>query len=861
MKKLIFLLLFSVFGLQAQTYQNPTFGTIKTKTPPAIVSPLFVPTIETDGTLGKASVNVLPLSTATIDALKLKSYLSTGLLKNGLISINADPTKFNISAGIGIISNFDDPENPTSAIVNFPAFTGITPTYLLTGNITYIAINSMPAIVMQATPFTAIQRRDLIELGAVIHSNLTNINVVNNISAPSNAIGNQLHDFIEAVGALNLTGNKYSANGANLLLDKSAGSIFKMGVNFAVDWKNPHQLSQSAVTGLTFRYRTQNGTEGSDVTSVNPALYDLSNVLTAVPNNKFSIQTVVMFQTGLTRILYGQNVYDDLATAKNAIFTRSFNMELNAKENGIVRAYIVVKNNATSLQTGVDCEIIEAQKFGGVSSGGVALTLANIVAALGYTPANDLDVIHKTGDEVKTGSLETSKNFIVNRNPVNFGGMMTQTAGVSRWYTHTDNTAETGSNIGSDYVIRGYDDSGIGLTEAVRIKRADNLFTHFGEVNWKLSSDIFSINLNTIATNSGQPFFQSNKGYYVFKPSVSTIVPRFYLMPNGTATGTASKFEMFTTDYLSDSANYSGLNVITNATNNDIQFGSNRLGTGSRLKMVFGGDYVGSALQSTSSRLEFFTDNSIGLNAAGGAVTFGANATDPFSFSLANQYTFKNPTLNQATRVNIVGNGTSAGILTYGTESIRNANGYIITGTSNYGIALNPTNTGTGVTDYFRLFGATGNLLLQNGGTFTDNGIDRLQVNGTILASAATTANQVVIKSQLDAAVAPYKSYTITLSQGGTSAPTIVDTFQNTLSGAIVWARTGVGVYTGTLTGAFTANKTFFQHSNSASTGASPNYYILQRTSANIVTLQSSVGSTPTDGIINAMSIEIRVYL
>lgn len=322
------------------------------------------------------------------DFQKEKAILSTGLIKNGLISANGDPTKFNITAGIGIISNFDDPENPISTLINFPDFTGITPTYLLTGTITYVAINNAAAIVMQATPFTPEQRRSLIVLGAVIHSNLSTINVINNISAPSNASTNQLHDFIEAVGALNLTGNKYTANGANLQLNKSAGLIFKLGSNFANDWKNPHELAQTAGTSLTFRYRTQNGTEGSDRINLDPALYDLNNVLTSVPNNKFTIQTVTMFQSGVTRIQYGQNVYDDLATAKNAVFTRNFVLEPNSKENGIIRAYIIMKNTATSLQNVADADILEAQKFGGVASGGVALTLANIVTALGYTPEN-----------------------------------------------------------------------------------------------------------------------------------------------------------------------------------------------------------------------------------------------------------------------------------------------------------------------------------------------------------------------------------------------------------------------------------------------------------------------------------------
>lgn len=364
------------------------------------------------------SPNVPFAVTDTINALESivnkKEFLSTGLIKNGAISINADPTKYNISAGVGVISNFDDPNNPVVTPVNFNAITGHTPAYLTSGNITYVAINSSGAIVESASPFTMSQRRDLIILGAVIHSNLTIINVVNNISAPTNASTNQLHDFMEAVGSLNITGNKYSANGANLQLNKSAGSIFKFGVNFAVDWKNPHTLTQSSGTALTFRYRTQNGTEGSDVTSLDPSKYDLSNVLTAVPNNKFSIQTVTMFQTGLTRIQYGQNFYDDLASAQAAIFTREFNVEANIKENGITRSYIILKNNATSLLNTNDTKIVEAQKFGGVASGGIAVTSANIIAALGYTPEN---VANKATDFTTVNNtlyptVQAAKNYV-----------------------------------------------------------------------------------------------------------------------------------------------------------------------------------------------------------------------------------------------------------------------------------------------------------------------------------------------------------------------------------------------------------------------------------------------------------------
>ena len=56
---------------------------------------------------------------------------------------------------------------------------------------------------------------------------------------------------------------------------------------------------------------------------------------------------------------------------------------------------------------------------------------------------------------------------------------------------------------------------------------------------------------------------------------------------------------------------------------------------------------------------------------------------------------------------------------------------------------------------------SSGNVLI---GTTTDNGVDKLQVAGTISASPATTANQVVIKSQLDAVAGTSGSYTPTLT-------------------------------------------------------------------------------------------------
>ena len=391
------------------------------------------------------------------DFQKEKEYLSTGLIKSGVISINGDNTKYNVSAGIGIITNFDDPENPTSTIVNFPAVVAKTPSYLTTSNITYVAINSSGTVTESATPFTPEQRRSLIILGAIIHSNLTNINVVNNISAPTNASTNQLHDLMEAIGALNLSGNKFSANNANLLINKSAGTIFKLGSNFVNDWKNPHVLGQSALTGLTFRYRTQNGTESSDLTSINPNVYDLNNVLTAVPSNRYSIQTITLFQSGLVRIQYGQNTYATISEAEAAISTRNFNVESNIALNGITRAYLLVKEGTTSLSNPTDAKFVDAGKFGSITSGGGAITLASIIAALGYTPenvANKQNSLTTDGSGVKyptVDAVNTKVSNIDNTSDLNKPiSTATQTALNLKENTANKNIANGYAGLGSD---------------------------------------------------------------------------------------------------------------------------------------------------------------------------------------------------------------------------------------------------------------------------------------------------------------------------------------------------------------------------------------------------------------------------
>lgn len=404
--------------------------------------------------LGNLAGSVAPLQA------QFNGAASTGLRSGGVITINADPTKFDVSAISAVFVTQASPAaTPVLSYVTTGAFTAVAVTNIGTQLITYIALGSDGQLYQFANPLTPQQRRDYVELGAVVHSNLTTINAVNPIVQSGLQSVAQLHDLMNFLGPLNLTGNKYTANGANLNLNVSAGTVFKFGCNFQTDHKDPHRVSLSAGTAITFRYRTQLGAEGSDVTAIDPNTYDNGGVLTTVPNGRFTVQLITRFQSGLTRIQYGQTHYGSMNAAIEGMQTDPFVVESNIAENGIIRSWLVVQKNTTSLSNTNDAQFFEVPKFGGaVANPGGALTDDNIIAALGYTP-------QAAGANVAiTGAAATNRELAF------------QTSAVNRWIFRTNSTAESGSNAGSDLQILARDDAGAALWDAVTITRSNGFF-------------------------------------------------------------------------------------------------------------------------------------------------------------------------------------------------------------------------------------------------------------------------------------------------------------------------------------------------------------------------------------------------
>lgn len=108
--------------------------------------------------------------------------------------------------------------------------------------------------------------------------------------------------------------------------------------------------------------------------------------------------------------------------------------------------------------------------------------------------------------------------------------------------------------------------------------------------------------------------------------------------------------------------------------------------------------------------------------------------------------------------------------------------------------------------------------------------------------------------------VKPYKSYVASITQTGTNAP-VATVLENTLGGTVVWTRTIAGQYVGTLTNAFTANKTAcFVTSKNVNDYVSEYNYFLESSNINNIDLTSTTNLGAADSLLLNKIIEVRVY-
>jgi len=311
---------------------------------------------------------------------------ATGLINGGVISINVDNTKFNVSAGFGYITDvITNPSYPTRILVEWDEFIEQSTPYLATDDLTFISIDENGDLYLSTEDLTEDHSTDLIILGWIDHRTRTEISTC--LTEPYFGANDlvQLHQFLEVMGAFNVDGNIYSSNGSNLKLDRSAGRTFDNGTYYEIDKKNPNIFisNQESEISMQYYYRDGLGDWFNDLAVtdiIDPDHYDDgSGILASVPSGKFTIQRMYQYSpSNENDITYGQVLYDTIDDASLAI---NESTELNEYLlYNTFRAWIIVQEGTTDLSDSDKCLIISANRYG-IISGSVGGTAGEINTA------------------------------------------------------------------------------------------------------------------------------------------------------------------------------------------------------------------------------------------------------------------------------------------------------------------------------------------------------------------------------------------------------------------------------------------------------------------------------------------------
>jgi hypothetical protein len=136
--------------------------------------------------------------------------------------------------------------------------------------------------------------------------------------------------------------------------------------------------------------------------------------------------------------------------------------------------------------------------------------------------------------------------------------------------------------------------------------------------------------------------------------------------------------------------------------------------------------------------------------------------------------------------------------------------------------------------------------------------VDGVRVDGAINTYVGGRASASMV-----ATVIGYKEYSAAFSQTGVNDPE-VSVKKNTLGGDVVWTREGVGVYVGTLAGAFPPGRTFSPNkfqilSPPTASDLAMSVTVATEDSVSVETTTYSTGAF-IDGALDETLVEIRVY-
>lgn len=300
---------------------------------------------------------------------------STALMTSATMTINGDPTKFDIPAFTAIfVDNYTNPLVPVTTTLNYAGSTANVATNIGTSAQTNVFIDKLGNIIQSTVPITTSQTRDYVEIGSLIHLGGTISSIVSYTGTNGIDVASGVHDLSYALGPINISGNIFKGNsGSTLKIDKSAGTTFEVGSNWATSKKDPNIITDASLTAPTFFLSRQDGIGGFTVgltDTITPALYDDGDgTLGTVTTNRWQLFKIYrIINQNSVAIEYGQVTYSSLASA---IAAKSTATTVNPSTSGLqFRGWYAVRGGATDLNNIADGLFIDAGKFSQTTLGG-----------------------------------------------------------------------------------------------------------------------------------------------------------------------------------------------------------------------------------------------------------------------------------------------------------------------------------------------------------------------------------------------------------------------------------------------------------------------------------------------------------
>jgi hypothetical protein len=319
----------------------------------------------------------------------LNTTMATGVISGGIVTKNGmDADEFDVSAGTGVVvNNYTNPNDPTLAPTSWPGSSGVALDDISEEQ-TYVGVDAAGALIQQPDEFTPIQKRTIIPLAKIEHPDHTEIESVLSMTTPAFDVMLQTADFLQAFGNFNISGNNFTANGANLHIDKDAGKVYIPTIGYPTDRRSPSIKNTSPETESTFIYSYRSAVPGVWTHTVSTDLIDPDQYddgdgsLAGVPVGKFTIQMIFYEPYSAVHVIqYGQTYYDSIPDAQAAV-TVGVDMDPYVDDT-LFRTWLIVKVGTTHLNDGAFAYFAQAGRFGvstivAGAGGGESNTASNV---------------------------------------------------------------------------------------------------------------------------------------------------------------------------------------------------------------------------------------------------------------------------------------------------------------------------------------------------------------------------------------------------------------------------------------------------------------------------------------------------